>query len=666
MVREGTGFPATCPYYTSFQYSSIMVVKVNSNETGIMKVSIGEPFEYLRTNFTGDHEIDVKSLKDSGIEIEISKENTEISIPLDPSDHILGLGEKALPVDRKRTKSVLWNSDSYGYSIYSDPLYCSIPFFIKITSGGSYGYFINYPGRITVDCGISRYNKILIQSLSQSLAFYIIRGKSPEEIVEKYSGLTGKPFLIPKWALEHQISRYSYYPDNIIISMLKRYRDEFGVNSVGSIYLDIDYMDDYKLFTIDKMKFPDIKEFLKSVHEMGVKVIPILDPGIKAEQGYQQFHQGMGSYVETMKNEIYTGGVWPGKCVFPDFFSEEGKSFWKKEVEKFMENGFDGIWLDMNEPAVQDEKSGTFPEDLIHSAGGIKMKHRELHNAYALAEAEATSSALGKNKFILSRAGYSGIQKYAAIWSGDGTSSFESMALQIPVLTGLSISGVPYVGCDLGGFLGYSSPELLLRFYQMALLFPIYRNHKSNTGNDQELYIYPDDIKQKFRQILSLRHALVPYLHWKSVKAVEKGTPIIRPLAFNFPDIESLFTINDEYMAGKELLLAPIVNSNTEERFITFPPGKWYSFEHGKVYEGNSTTKYSGDIPLFQSKDTCIIAGERLCIFGDVNERVFFKGKWINVTVRSDSVIIDGNKAPENEYIIIDRGRVINFGDLVQ
>ena len=643
-----------------------MTVKVNSSETGIMKVSFGEPFEYLRINFSGDHEHDSKALDEMGIEIETIENKTEISIPLDPSDHILGLGEKALPVDRKRSKSVLWNSDSYAYSIYSDPLYCSIPFFIKISDHGNYGFFINYPGKLTVDCGISSYNKIRIQITSSSLAFYIIKGRSPEEIVEKYSGLTGKPFLMPQWALEHQISRYSYYPDNAILSMLKRYRDEFGADAVGSIYLDIDYMENYKVFTIDRKKFPGIKEFLKSVHELGIKVIPIVDPGIKAEQGYEQFQKGMGSYVETVKNEIYTGGVWPGKCAFPDFFSEEGKSFWKKEVEKFMENGFDGIWLDMNEPAVQDEKTGTFPENLIHSINGNKIRHSELHNAYALAEAEATSSALGKNKFILSRAGYSGIQKYAAIWSGDGTSSFENMALQIPILTGLSISGVPYVGCDLGGFLGYTTPELLLRFYQMALLFPIYRNHKSNTGNDQELYIFPDDIKEKFRQILALRHALVPYLHWKSVRAVERGTPIIRPLAFNYPEIEAMFTINDEYMSGKELLLAPIVNCNAEWRYITLPPGKWYSFEHGKVYEGNSTIKYPGDIPLFQGKDTCIIAGERLCIFGDVNERVFFRGKWINVTVSNDSVFIDGIVAPEKEYLMIDKGRDIYLKDLME
>ena len=643
-----------------------MTVKVNSSETGIMKVSIGEPFEYLKTNFVGGLENEIKSLSEFGIEVEIREVQTEISIPLDPLDHILGLGEKAFPVERKRTKSVLWNSDAYAYSMYSDPLYCSIPFFIKISNNGDYGIFINYPGKLIFDCGISSYNKIRIQSSSLALAFYIIGGKTPEEIVEKYSSLTGKPFLIPKWALEHQISRYSYYPDNTIISMLERYRDELGVNSVGSIYLDIDYMDHYKLFTIDEKKFPDIKAFLKRVQGMGVKVIPIIDPGIKAEQGYDQFQTGIGSYVETVKKEIYTGSVWPGKCAFPDFFSEKGKSFWKKEVEKFMENGFDGIWLDMNEPAVQDEKTGTFPEDLIHSVNGKEMKHSELHNAYALAEAEATSSALGKNKFILSRAGYSGIQKYAAIWTGDGTSSSENMALQIPILTGLSISGVPYVGCDLGGFLGYTTPEMLLRFYQMALLFPIYRNHKSNTGNDQELYIFPDHIKEKFRQILALRHALVPFLHWKSVKAVERGTPIIRPLAFNYPEIESLFTINDEYMAGKELLLAPIVNGNNEERYITLPPGKWYSFEHAKVYEGSSTFNYTGELPLFQNKDTCIIAGERLYIFGEVNERVFFKGKWINVTMDNDSVYIDGNKAQENEYVIINRGQDVYLKDLTQ
>ena len=636
------------------------------DETGIIRVQIGGGNEYVPTQFLSKKNIGGDILDEHGFKIKEKSNGVEISLHLAISDHILGLGEKAFPVDRKRTRSTFWNNDGYIYSMYSDPLYCSIPFFIKTNKDNNMGIYVNFPGRLTIDCGIDSYDRITIEAPTKSFAFYLIIGKTPETVVEGYSRLTGFPFRMPEWALEHQISRYSYYPDEAVLTILRRYREEFGPNAVGSIYLDIDYMDNYKLFTIDKTRFAHMENFINKIHQMDVKVIPIIDPGVKVDQGYRQFKDGLGCYVETEKGEIYTGDVWPGKCAFPDFFSEDGKSYWKAEVGKFMKNGFDGIWLDMNEPSVQNEESRSMPEDVIHSLNGKKIKHSDLHNAYALMEAEATFNSMGAGKFILSRAGYSGIQKYGAIWSGDGVATYENMKLQIPLLTGLSVSGVPYVGCDLGGFSGYTSPELLLRFYQMALFFPVYRNHKSKTGNDQELFIFTRDFKDKFREILALRHAVVPHLYWKSILASETGSPIIRPLAFNYPEVESLFTVSDEYMVGKELLLAPILSEGFMERNITLPPGKWYCYENAKEYEGDDTFRYSGEIPLFQKQDTIMIAGERIFIFGNPDEKVFYKGKWVNITCKGKETCMDGEMMAEEDYVLIGKNKKITLSDLVQ
>ncbi|EQD63418.1 Alpha-glucosidase, partial [mine drainage metagenome] len=292
-----------------------------------------------------------------------------------------------------------------------DPLYCSIPFFIKISKGKVQGFFINFPGKIKIDAGVSIYDQISCLVYSSSFCIYAFEGQNPDDIVMAYSRITGLPFRLPDWALEHQISRYSYYPGEHILEILKKYQEAFGKESVGSIYLDIDYMQDYKIFTYDPIKFGNMKDFIDRAHEMNVKVIPIIDPGIKIDQDYDIFKEGLGNYVETPKGNIFSGIVWPGSCAFPDFFKRSAAEFWKREIESFMKNGFDGIWLDMNEPSVQNEENKKILENMIHSIGGNSVNHVDVHNAYALAEAKATYEAIGENRFILSRAGYAGIQE---------------------------------------------------------------------------------------------------------------------------------------------------------------------------------------------------------------------------------------------------------------
>lgn len=458
-------------------------------------------------------------MQDDSEGLSISESDGIISVKkgLSLKEYILGLGEKAYEIERRRVSVRMWNNDSYSYGWFTDPLYVSIPFFITVYQGRAKGYFFNSPSKMIFDVGVGEYDKIVIKIPEPSLRFYVIQGPSIERVLENYAELTGKPFMIPMWALGHQISRYSYYPESSVIDVLKEYKKE-GF-PVSSLYLDIDYAQDMKVFSWNKDRFPDPKSMVKKVHSLGAKVIVNIGPGVKVDQNSKVFREGLGTYVETPKRELYIAPLWSGACAFPDFMNEKGRAFWKKEIKEFVESsGIDGIWLDMNEPSVFTE-SKTFDESTLHRRDdddGEAIEHRFVHNAYSYFQNRATFEALSEfqsRPFILTRAGFAGIQKYAAVWSGDNVASWENMRLQIPLLTSLSISGIPYVGCDIGGYIGRSDPELLSRFYQMAVFFPIFRNHKTREGNDQEPFRLPGEYKEKVRSAIQLRYSFLPYLY---------------------------------------------------------------------------------------------------------------------------------------------------------
>jgi Alpha-glucosidases, family 31 of glycosyl hydrolases len=285
---------------------------------------------------------------------------------LDLNEHIIGLGEKAFNIDRRGFKFQMWNYDNDGYSRYDDPLYLSIPFYISINNGSVKGIFVNSTAKIMFDFGVEDYEHTTIQIDDKSLDLYLFEGESVEQVVEEYTTLTGRSLSIPEWALGPHISRYSYYPDTRVLEVVDEYRKYMPVSA---IHLDIDYMEDYKLFTWNRERFPDPENMIRNLHEKGVKLITILDPSFKVDQNYRAFVEGMGKYISTPKNEIYTGKMWPGKSSFLDFPSEDAENYWGKLITKLVNTGVDGIWLDMNEPTVL-EGSKVIGEENIHVSTG--------------------------------------------------------------------------------------------------------------------------------------------------------------------------------------------------------------------------------------------------------------------------------------------------------
>lgn len=326
------------------------------------------------------------------------------------------------------------------------------------------------------------------------------------------------------------------------------------------------------------------------------------------DQNFEIFRKFVGHYVEDGDHNIFTGYVWPGLCAFPDFMNSETRRIWGDEVREFSRIGIEGIWLDMNEPSVKTVKGDAVESETIDSSAvhrldvGIEKKHREVHNFYSYFHAMATHDALKdavKDPFILTRSGYTGIQKYSAMWTGDNESSYDDLLLQMTMVMSLGISGMPYTGCDLGGFMGYSDHELLCRYYEMALFFPIFRNHKVKMGNDQELFNLPHRYKQRIKSAIEMRLLFMDYLISVAEESHLTGHPVIRPLFYHFFNDRETLEIDDQYMVGSDLIYAPQVYRDRNTRELYIPEGDWIDFNTGEKMHERSWIISSEQFPIY-------------------------------------------------------------------
>ncbi|MCL5788669.1 MAG: alpha-glucosidase [Candidatus Marsarchaeota archaeon] len=559
-----------------------------SDKHPFTKVRVNAGARYTRFDDIAVADVDNLAFDLYGRSVEFleSEGNTvEVSVELEPCSHAYGLGEHPYRFDRKRGRYVNWNSDAWGYFAERTKAYLSIPF-IVLVANPLLGVFVNSPSRTVFDVGAERRGRLTVTVSESDFDVYFFSARSFNAVLEQYTSVTGRPFDCPEWALGHQVSRWSYYPQQEVLGVVERYLREFWVSAV---YLDIHYMDGYRVFTWDASRFPDPVKLADGLHRMGVKVIPIVDVGIKLDQNYDVFKRGLGCYVEDAEGSLYVGRVWPGSCCFPDFLNENGRSFWRRVVSEFVRFGADGVWLDMNEPSIRNPDR-TMGENAVQTDdSGSKVSHARVHNAYSYFAAKSTYEALleaGVDKpYVLSRSGYAGIQKYAAVWTGDNVSSWDDLPLQLSMVMNLGLSGVPYCGCDLGGFEGESSPDLLVRYYQVAALFPIFRNHKSMGGNDQELYGLPTSYKRELVDVFDLRRGMAAHLNAAAKEAHSLGHAVVRPVFYNYPDDPEAYFIPSEYMVGDMVLYAPATKASETHR-VYLPKGSGVDSKTGERVEG--------------------------------------------------------------------------------
>ncbi len=536
-------------------------------------------------------------------------------------EHFYGLGEKAARLDKRRSSFVNWNSDTPGYSEGRDPIYQTVPFYTGLQNGNAYGIFFDNSYRSYFDFGKSSQQRTWFGAEGGEMNYYFFYGPSLKKILSRYADLTGHMPLPPLWALGNQQSRWSYYPDAMAEEVVSQYRKRDLPLDV--LHLDIDYMQSYRVFTWDRDRFPNPKALTEKLARQGVKLITIVDPGVKyqpvpksaglvtsvtpglepQQQRYYVFDAGLEkNYFQRRQNgDLFIPRVWPGESVFVDFTLPAAREWWGSLHRAYTDNGVAGIWNDMNEPSDFVDQTGKNQIDVVSYDEGEKSSHAKNRNVFALLMARATYEGLERLRpqerpYVITRAGYAGIQRYSTMWTGDTNSTWEALAMNIPMFTTLGLSGEPFVGSDVGGFIGRGSGELLTRAYQVSFLAPFCRNHKVIDGYDQEPWRFGKYYEDIIRKYLKLRYQLLPFLYTTLEEANQTGVPLFRPLVLNYQDDANTYNLDDEFMIGDDLLVAPVVKPDVMRRLVYLPKGIWYDYWTNKKFEGG--TMISADAPL--------------------------------------------------------------------
>lgn len=509
---------------------------------------------------------------------------------LQQGERFFGLGEKTGDVNKRGNQWTMWNSDFPGYAGDRDPLYASVPFFIGMHGGDAYGTFFDNSFRSVFNMGAGSDRAYSFGAEDGEMNYYFIFGPRMRDVVARYTALTGRMPLPPLWALGYQQSRWSYYPEYEIRDVARNFRQRRIPADV--LYLDIRYMDNYKVFTWDGKGFPNPAGLLADLEAMGFKVVPIIDPGVRIESGYDVYEEGLreGYFARYPDGKPYAGEVWPGWCHFPDFTRVEVRDWWSAKYGAMMDLGIDGFWNDMNEPAVWGRE---FPYLVEFDDGGLRGTIKKIHNVYAHLEAQGCYEGMRrahpeKRPFIVTRAGFAGTQRYAALWTGDNSARFDNLRMAIRMCVGLGLSGMPFTGPDVGGFVGEPSSELFTRWMQAGVFTPFLRTHTHIDTRDQEPWNFGERTEDIVRGYISMRYQFLPYLYSEFRNASRSGLPIMRPLFFDNEDDDEACSgrWQHTFMAGEQILVAPVVEEGQRFQEVYLPRGRWLDPWTGLYYEG--------------------------------------------------------------------------------
>lgn len=530
-------------------------------------------------------------------------------------DHFFGLGDKPGPLDRVGESFVMWNTDNFGWQESTDPIYKSIPFFLEMHGGRTIGVLFDNTYRTFFDFGHERTDRYSFSAPDGSLDYYLIYGPEPKKVVSTYAWLTGPTPLPPMWSLGFQQSRYSYYPQSRVEEVGARLRADHI--PADAIYLDIDYQEKNRPFTVDKVGFPDFEGMIQRLTAEQLHTVLITDLHIARlpDQGYAPYDSGKaGDHFVKRNGAEYVGPVWPGPSVFPDFTQAESRKWWGTLYKQFVGEGVSGFWNDMNEPAVFTYPTKTMPEDVQHridEPGFAKRTatHLEIHNVYGMQNSRGTWDGLlalepNTRPFVLTRASYAGGQRYAATWTGDNSSTWNHLRQTTPQLLNLGLSGFSLSGADVGGFAGSPSPALLTRWLMLAAFQPIDRDHAAKGTRDHEVWVDGPEQENIRRHFIEERYRLMPYLYTTAEETSHDGVPIVRPLFLEFPhatadghpiDLDA----GNEFLFGPSILVAD--NPSPEEVApyeVHLPGGIWYDYWTGERFDRGGGALIARDLEI--------------------------------------------------------------------
>jgi len=518
------------------------------------------------------------------------------TLPIGKGVSLYGTGETTGPLLRNGSSITLWNTDNFNYlKDNGKRLYQSHPWVLGVNPDGTaFGVIADNTWKQDIQLTDS------IRFISDGPAFrvLIIKGNSPQEVITTLADLTGKIQMPPLWSIGYQQCRFSYVPD----TRIKCVADTFRLKKLPCdvIWMDIDYMERFKIFTFDQQKIPNPKDVNDYLHGKGFHSIWMIDPGVKAEKGYFVYDSGTAGnhWVQTSDGKEFNGSVWPGKCAFPDFTRPETRTWWSSLYKNFMATGLDGVWNDMNEPSVFDGPNGSMPEDNWHRGGGdlLAGPHLRYHNVYGMLMLKASYEGIQKERpdkrmFILSRSGFLGSHRLAATWTGDNEANEGHMRMSVPMTLNLGLSGQPFSGPDMGGFSGTTTPELFGQWISVDAFFPFMRGHANAGTNDKEPWAFGPEIENVSRMALNRRYRLLPYFYTLFHEASKTGMPVMRPVFFADTKDTTLRKEDQAFLLGNDLLIVPkwAVNS-------ALPNGIWRTASIAG--ENSRTDRYQADVRI--------------------------------------------------------------------
>ncbi len=520
-----------------------------------------------------------------------------------------GLGDKPVHLNLKGKRLENWVTDSYAFGKHTDPIYKDIPFYIGLFNKKAYGIFFDNTFRSFFDFSQERRNVSSFWAHGGEMNYYFFYGPKMEDVVANYTDLTGKPYgLPPLWALGFHQCKWSYFPESYVKEITSNFR-ELRI-PCDAIYLDIDYMDGFRCFTWNKTYFPDPKRMVKELKEQGFKTIVIIDPGIKIDYEYEVFREGLEQdyFCKRADGPYMKGKVWPGECYFPDFTRPDVRKWWGGLFKELIEDiGVSGVWNDMNEPAVMEVPNKTFPNDVRHDYDGHPCSHRKAHNIYGMQMARATYHGVKRfsypnRPFVITRAAYSGTQRYSSTWTGDNVATWEHLWIANIQAQRMAMSGFSFVGSDIGGFAEQPEGELFARWIQLGIFHPFCRVHSSGDHGDQEPWAFDKSITNIVRKFIEIRYQLLPYLYTAFYHYITNGVPILKSLVMYDQEDNQTHYRTDEFIYGDKILVCPINEPNAKGRRMYFPRGLWYHYWNDDIIEGQQERWVDADIdemPIF-------------------------------------------------------------------
>lgn len=495
-----------------------------------------------------------------------------------------GLGEKGGDLNKKGCYTENFNTDDPETDDDSITYYKTIPFYVALKEEATYGIFFDNSFRSYFDMGKEMGDRIFFGAIGGQIQYYFIPGENIKEVVKNYTALTGRMDMPPLWSLGYQQCRFSYFSQEEVRELVKTFEEKDIPLDV--VYLDIDYMDGFRVMTFKTPNFDDAAGLISDLKEKGIRTITIIDPGVKVDEEYPVFKRGKegNHFTKKLDGEMFIGAVWPGDSAFPDFSNKDCREWWKSELKKFIsEHGMDGIWNDMNEPCVFNNDHKTMLETCLHNSDNGVIEHKEFHNRYGFEMSRCSKEAqeeLHPNErgFSMTRATYAGGQRYSSVWTGDNMSLWSQMRMSISMNANLGISGFSFVGNDVSGFGLDSSEELFIRWMEMGPFIPIFRNHSNMYTRRQEPWAFGPRAEKIAKKSIELRYELLPYIYDLYYISHKEGLPIFRPMIMEYEKDMNLLNMREQFMLGENMIVAPVLYEGERSKTVYLPKGSWFNY----------------------------------------------------------------------------------------